>query len=293
MTLQKHQLATLSNLFSPTLIHELIKFGYSERLYRILRDTMLLEQVAKKTLGELFEFGFGEINKKYPNEYVYKNAIAKNIVLGRHSLNTSFMINELQSANSKVDCVVVNGTLTVYEIKTEFDNFRRLDKQLADYKKVFEKINVITSYKHLDKLKYLEKEGVGLMEFKKNGAISRIFDSISHFDSLELGEVFNLLRRAEYLAVINKLHGHTPDVPNTKIYSACKELFCTLDKRLVYNEVVKQLKFRGENKTMKEFVLAVPNALKARAISGGYTKREQAKLIDLLDDEIGNLITKG
>lgn len=45
---------------------------------------------------------------------------------------------------SKADSVVLNGTSTVYEIKTEFDNLSRLPQQLTDYSKVFDHINVVT-----------------------------------------------------------------------------------------------------------------------------------------------------
>lgn len=293
MEVSKNQLGILSNIFSPTIVRELLKFGYSEKLYRILRDTDLLESVKSISLQSLFDYSYDLIAKDYPNEYIYKNAITNKILLGKHSLNTSFMLNEFRANKSKVDCVVINGTLTVYEIKTAYDNFKRLDKQLDDYKKVFEKIYVITADKHIDKLDYLKNQGIGIMRYNQNGKISTIFDAQSQFESLDLGIIFDSLRQPEYTKIIQDLCGYIPDVPNTKIYITCRELFCTIDKIKAYKEVIYHLKQRGNKQSLKDFIIKVPKSLKARAIDNVLTAKEQAKFLEILGKDTVNLINKG
>ena len=40
------------------------------------------------------------LGRNYRNEYVAKNTIINNILLGRHSVNTATMLNELKVAGS-------------------------------------------------------------------------------------------------------------------------------------------------------------------------------------------------
>jgi hypothetical protein len=80
-------------------------------------------------LSEWFEFFYRLLFEKYRCEYVYKNAIATKVFLSRHSLHTSFMTDEIRSAKSRGDVAILNGTSTVYEIKSHYDSFERLDTQ--------------------------------------------------------------------------------------------------------------------------------------------------------------------
>lgn len=293
MQLTKNQLSTLSQVFSPVIIRELLKFGYSEKLFRILRDCNLEEYTKNFNLTSLFEFSHEIMSKKYPNEYIYKNAIANKILLGKHNLNTSFMLTEFRANSSKVDCVVINGTLTVYEIKTELDNFNRLEKQIEDYKKVFEKIYVITAEKHLDKVDFLTKQGIGIMRLNKSGKISTIKEAESQFEYLNLGIIFDSLRQSEYTKIIQNIYGYTPNVPNTKIYLVCRELFCKIDKEIAYREVIKYLKQRGCNQSLKDFIKQVPKSLKARAIDDTLSAKERIKFLEILGCNVASLIKKG
>jgi hypothetical protein len=61
-------------------------------------------------------------------------------------------IFELNSNSSRVDICKINGESIAYEIKTEFDNFNRLDKQLEDYLQIFEKTYIITTKEQYKKI---------------------------------------------------------------------------------------------------------------------------------------------
>ena len=90
---------------------------------------------------------FKRLLREYRYEYIYKNAVAKKILLGKHNLNTAFMLTEFRADDCKADTVILNGTSYVYEIKTEMDSFDRLDRQISAYRKVFDYITVISSEK--------------------------------------------------------------------------------------------------------------------------------------------------
>lgn len=115
----------LSKIFSPTILKELCSTGNSKKLRKILDELNLLYQVdLKKNLESFFNDVYKILLKNYRNEYIYRSIIIKKILLGIHSLNTAHLINECRVGNSKADCVILNGTSTVYEIKTQFDTFR-------------------------------------------------------------------------------------------------------------------------------------------------------------------------
>lgn len=72
------------------------------------------------TVGDVFDQAF-EILKVagQRDEYIYRAAISQKILMGTHSLRTASMLNEFRAGSSKADLVILNGTATVYEIKSE------------------------------------------------------------------------------------------------------------------------------------------------------------------------------
>ena len=139
----------LSVLYNRTFVRKIISNNYKNYLENILsRSNYLVKEVS---LVHVLDSLYSEFKKNYKCEYVYKNTIVNKILLGRHSLNTSTLISELNVGKSKADIVIFNGTSTVYEIKTELDSLNRLEAQLEDYLKCFDKIYVITTLENIKK----------------------------------------------------------------------------------------------------------------------------------------------
>ncbi|MEI9986083.1 MAG: sce7726 family protein [Aliidongia sp.] len=53
-------------------------------------------------------------------------SVTQKILMGKHSLRTASMLNEFRAGSCKADLVILNGTATVYEIKSERDSLTRL-----------------------------------------------------------------------------------------------------------------------------------------------------------------------
>ncbi len=85
--------------------------------------------------------------KYYPCERTLKYYIANEL-----KSKEDTVVFEMQSLNSRVDMCRINGSSYAYEIKTEFDTFRRLEKQINDYSKVFEYIYVVVPESNLEEL---------------------------------------------------------------------------------------------------------------------------------------------
>ena len=244
--------------------------------------------VRKLTYSNLFEVAYDHLQKNYRNEYIYKNAIANKILLGIHSLNTSFMLQEFRVGNCKADSVILNGTSNVYEIKSELDSLERLQNQLTAYLQVFDKVHVITFPGHAQRIKKVIPSKVGLMELNNSnrGSISTIREARSGKKTINTALLFDSLRKHEYQAIIKNIYGSIPEVPNTKMYSACKALFTRIKPEIAHDLAVIELKKRGSNVLLKDFISSVPDYFRSLSLRGDFSDREREEIINLLGKRI-------
>ena len=159
---------------------------------------------------------------RYRNEWVYKNAIANQILLQRHGINSAAHINEMKVGTSVADCVVINGQATVYEIKTELDNSTKLFKQLSDYRAAFKRVVVVTHHSLADHYAaILVNEPVGLMSLTQSGRLRTIRAASDHTADLSVDAMMKTLRRAEYVRIAEQISGAPVDAPPTKLFREC------------------------------------------------------------------------
>jgi hypothetical protein len=225
--------------------------------------------------------------RNYRNEYIYKNAIARKILLGVHSLNTASMLTELRAGVCKADAVVLNGTSTVYEIKSAYDSMDRLTRQIAAYQQVFDHINVITAESQLDKVAGVVSDEIGLMVLTDRYTISTVRESSSFKRSVRPEVIFDSLRRNEYEQIVKEHFGEVPQVSNARMYQACREFFSVLDPIIAHDSMVVMLKKRDNSKRLRDFVLSVPESLTATSLSCKLGVAGQARFSLLLNTPIG------
>ena len=121
-----------------------------------------------KVISQIYQY----MNSEYRNEYYYKNTIFNQLLIQKHDLCSTAALTELPVANSKADFVMINGKGVVYEIKTDLDNFQRLQSQINDYYKVFSYVNVVVSNKQIEKVKdFLKATKVGIFELTNSGKL--------------------------------------------------------------------------------------------------------------------------
>lgn len=88
-------------------------------------------------------------------------------LLSKHGMNLDdyVLVNELKFADGKrrADIVEVNGSMNVFEIKSDLDNLDRLEKQIEDYKHCFDTVTIVTTAKHIQNIKNTVSKNIGLM----------------------------------------------------------------------------------------------------------------------------------
>jgi hypothetical protein len=279
----------IARFFSESVVRQLIK----TRSPSILREYHFLARkigltFKGTTFRDLFDHFYDHLLTNYRSEYIYKNAIANKILLGKHSLNTSFMLQEFRVDNCKADTVVLNGTSNVYEIKTELDSLERLKRQIKAYQKVFDMVHVIAHSSQLRKIEAELHENVGLMELTAKYSIKTIREAVSSKDYVEPETIFDSLRRCEYQSIVKQCFEDVPSVPNTEIYKIYKSYFRKLEPSVAHDLMVKELKKRGDVLGLKAFVRDVPPYFKAMALKSKFSKREIAGLAKLLNSPVLN-----
>lgn len=289
---RKHLGPVYARFFSASVLRELAHTGHSVIAGRIARQYLLFKKFGPSlAVRDFYDAIFKRLVCDYRHEYIYKNAIAEKIILGKHNLNTAFMLTEFRADNCKADAVVLNGTSHVYEIKSEMDSFDRLDRQLAAYRKLFDGITVITTerlYKAVDDR--IPRE-VGIMVLAEGGyrfkTKSLRREAISNRANVDPVVIFNSLQRNEYLKIIERKFGETPRYhPNTQIYSEAKKFFEKLTPEIAHDAMVETLKLRRQTMRVADLVPHVPSSLKAASLSLRLTKQDRERFVSLLDKNI-------
>lgn len=289
----KDNSVALSYVFTSKVLNDFFNNKQSDRVIKILNEFNVFDKIYQNlTLKDFFDNTYKQLVQNYRNEYVFKNAIAQKILIGRHSIKSSSLFTELRVESSKADVVIFNGTSHVYEIKTDLDNFERLEKQIEDYKKVFEYVNVVSVESKIDEIKSLVDENIGIIILTDNYTLKTIRRAKSGLYNLNKEAIFNLLRKNEYLQIIKKNSGAIPNLPNTKIYSVCKELFTQLPIEIIHKELLKTLKERKNHKNLVSYIKDFPSSLKIAILEADLSIEQQAYFLELLNQKINSIFKK-
>jgi hypothetical protein len=285
-----------ARFFSSGVLRELAHMGHSVTAGRLSQQHHLFERFSScMTVGDFYDAIFSRLLHEYRHEYIYKNAVAEKILLGRHNLNTAFMLTEFRADDCKADVVVLNGTSHVYEIKSEMDSFDRLDRQIAAYQKIFDQITVITSARLFKAVEERIPLEVGIMvladagyQFRKNPYRM----PISNRKFVHPLIIFNSLQRSEYLKIIKQIFGVSlTHIPNTQVYTEAKRYFEQLSPEKAHDEMVEALKNRRHTRRVADFIVDVPHSLKAASLSIRFTNEERTRFVSLLHKDIASAFT--
>lgn len=278
------RLAAITRMFSSSVFHELSRKGRSSLMSRLIEQSNLMENCSPSaTLSDAFDYAFSVLRiTGNRDEYVYRSAITQKILLGKHSLQTATLLNEVRAGFCKADTVVLNGTSTVYEIKSERDSLVRLQNQIANYQRVFSSVNVITSKNHFDAVRAIVPSEVGLMVLTDRFQISTRREAISKPEQICPEIVLASLRASEAIEILNSLGVSVPQVPNTQLRSMLRSFFVDLDPTELHCEMVRVLKETRTQAPLKEFVNLLPTSLQAAALSSQTNEAGRQRILNAL-----------
>jgi hypothetical protein len=276
------ELSALTRLFSAAVFREMAQTGRSKLFRRLLDQTSVAGRCGTgATVGRAFDAAFSILEVAgLRNEYVYRTAITKNILLGKHSLRTASMLNEFRAGTCQADVVILNGTATAYEIKSERDSLARLRNQVTNYRLVFAAVNVIVSESHLASVLRVLPEDIGVMCLSRGQHVSIERASIPRPERVCPLTVLDSLRADEAAAVLEALGVTVPLVPNTRRHGAMRELFARLDPATLHREMVRTLKRTRSLAPLSELVGLLPASLHAAALSLTVRRSDHERLVE-------------
>ncbi|WP_243439774.1 sce7726 family protein [Fundidesulfovibrio soli] len=286
-------MSALTRLFSSAVFKELAKKGRSPlftQLFGVVDELIPCGDMC--SVGDVFDAAFSMIKGVgRRSEYVYKDAIVRKVLMGKHSIRTASLLNEFRAGSSKADIVVINGTATAYEIKSERDSLARLNRQIVDYRKVFANVNVITSEIHVDDVREVVPADVGILCLSRRYQISTVQEAREQLDRICPTTVFESLRIAEAASILEALGVDVPDVPNTQRYGLMRSCFARLHPVDVHQQMVKTLKRTRNLYPLSELLGQLPQSLQAAALSVPIRRVDYCRLIETVRTPLG--IAKG
>lgn len=284
MAFKTSQLSAISRLFSSAVFREMARKGRSGLFSRLLDESKLVEHFSMARVGDAFDAAFSVLKTgNHRDEYLYKAALTHKVLLGTHSLNTACMINEFRVGECKADLVILNGTSTVYEIKSERDSLSRLGRQTETYKKVFGRVFVIAGENHVGAVLKKTSENIGVMKLSKRHQISVVRDAEDRSDRICPATLFEALRTEEAKHVLSFLGASIPSLPNTIVREELRKRFVLFHPTDLHFAMVETLKRTRNLLPLSDLVKSLPFSLQPAALSVSVKKEQHRRLIEAVN----------
>jgi len=296
MNTKEHiETSAVARFFSASVFKELSKHGRSPLLARLVRESRLpIDSKGGERVGELFERAFQHLRlRNNRHEYVYKSAITHKVLLGTHSLNTASMITEFRVGSCKADVVILNGTGTVYEIKSERDTLGRLSDQIEAYRTVFASVNVIVGENHADEALAQAPDDVGIMLLCAKHRITTLREAQDLPQRTNSGAIFDAINQDEARRILVAADIEVPDVPNTMRYGVLRELFVGLPSEFAHKEMVRVLKRTRNLQPLEKLLDNIPPSLYSMSLTSKLRQRDHSRLIAALNVPVADALVWG
>lgn len=243
------------------------------------------------SVGDAFNFAFRCLMKgANRDEYIYKAAITQRILLGRHSLRSACMLNEFRVGHCKADLVILNGSATAYEIKSERDGLARLTRQLENYQAVFPMRYVIAGENHVDSVLDSADEDVGVLMLSARYQISTVREARERLDLIQPAVLFDSIRIDEAINILKCRNIEIPDVPNTRIRKEMRDVFCGLAPQDIYPTFLSVLKRSRTLAALEDLVGGLPESLHAAALTVRTKPADHKNLVAAINSNLADAL---
>lgn len=222
------------------------------------------------------------LSKNYRCEYIYKNELIKSLLVKYGSNNTVFF-NEFRVGNSIADIVLFNGESKAFEIKTELDSPKRLDKQMSDYKKIFDRCYIVIPENSYNLYFSSVDPNIGIIVMKRASNGKFFYEETREANlntGLDVDVLMSCLRTEEYKDLSRILEVPIDDVPGYELFSVCSKALKKIDVQLLRQCFIKIMKKRQTNtKLLKTY----PMQLRQMMLCLNLSKNKANNLLKKLD----------
>lgn len=239
-----NRMRSYSSAFSRGAMMDIIKFNDFEHLSWVYNNYDTGSRVYSYL--DYLKKMYRALASNYRCEYVYKNEIIKEL-LTKYSTKSTAVFNEFKIGNSIADIAFFNGESKAFEIKTDLDTPKRLGKQIADYRKVFDKCYIVIPNEKYEQYYDVVAPEIGIITLSKIGRRINLEEKrhAINNDTIDVDMLINILRTDEYKRLIIEEYGYLPSVSGYNMYGACRELMYgipTPKLKSFFRDIVKKRK---------------------------------------------------
>lgn len=236
------------------------------------------------TYLELLKKSYSLISKYYRCEYVYKNELIK-LLLKKYGTRNSVYFNEFKVGNSIADMVMFNGESKAFEIKTEYDTPRRLDKQMEDYKRFFDKCYIVIPENRLEEYNNIVEPSTGIITMnQENGRVLLKEVRLAYQNErFEPEALMSCLRTDEYKNIVLSLGVSLDGVAGYDIFKFCYNVILQADTDTLRRLFLREVKKRKNNTSL---LRKYPMSIRQMMLSLNLPENKANKLLKQLNINI-------
>ena len=210
-----------------------------------------LAYVLNKTNGEELELLRKEcLSNQVVNDLIFSYYYCERVIkyhFIKHLKNRidHIVAFEMAVGDSRVDICRINGSSYAYEIKTEYDTFDRLETQMHDYLKTFEKVYVIVPKNRVEDVMLHIPEPCGVISYRIDDNMEVVFSYVKRAkpNCCDISFCINSLSSSDMSYLLKLL--------NEKDYKTRKEKFDALFKlansKSIWRQYRQLLRHKYEN----------------------------------------------
>ncbi len=212
-----------STAFSRNAVTDVLKYNDFSHLNWVF--SICPTQNSILTYLDLMDVVYRNMTKHYRCEYVFKNEIIKHLIRDFKKRDKSVVFNEFRVSDSIADLAIFNGESKAFEIKTEFDSSRRLEKQMSAYRRIFDKSYIVVPENKLsDYLSAIDDTiGIILLTYHKGRVNLFKYREAEQNREIDTNTLIRCLRTSEYEKIVSSYYGKLPDVATADMFDACAE----------------------------------------------------------------------
>lgn len=237
-----------------------------------------------KTYFDLLRKSYSLISKYYRCEYVYKNELIK-LLLEKYGTKNSVYFSEFKVGNSIADIVMFNGESKAFEIKTEYDTPRRLDKQLEDYKRFFDKCYIVVPENKLEEYYNIVESATGIltMHQDKGRIILKEIRPANQNERFEPEALMSCLRTCEYKNITQSLGVSLEGIAGYDMYTFCYNVISHANPPTLRILFLREVKKRKNNTAL---LRKYPKSIRQMMLSLNLSEGKANKLLQQLNINI-------
>ena len=272
-----------STAFSRNVVTDVMKYNDFSHLNWVF--SLCPTQKSISTYLDLMDVVYRNMAKHYRCEYVYKNEIINHLVRSFKKSDKSVVFNEFRVADSIADLAMFNGESKAFEIKTEYDSSKRLEKQMRAYRRVFDKSYLVIPEEKLSV--YMptidEATGIILLTYHKGRVCLLKYREAEQNKQIDAGTLIRCLHTSEYENIISSYYGKLPDVGAAEMFDACADKMSIIPMSQLREMFLSEMKKR---KTDLGWLKGVPQPLTQLCVALNLKEKDISLLVDSLSTKI-------